>query len=298
MDTTGITLAILSALFMGTIGVFSKITGLPAETVTFFRLLLGAGFLGLFLLCRSQGRDMLRWPTWPVIVNGGLLAGFIIFYVQAMNLTSMANAIMLVYLAPVAASAVAHFWLGERLGPAGWGLISLAMLGFAAMMEFRLDFSQGGNHLAGLGLATLAMCCYAGFILVNRRIRPEVPVMTRAFYQLLVGALVMLPFFLRSAPEINGTNALWLLGTGLIPGFLAITFAVAALSRLPAATFGTLAYFEPLAVVIFGWTIFGETLSPLQMTGCALIMASGCLKTVVARTPLPEHETRATARHT
>ena len=35
MDSTGITLAILSALFMGTIGVFSRITGLPAETITF-----------------------------------------------------------------------------------------------------------------------------------------------------------------------------------------------------------------------------------------------------------------------
>ena len=31
MDSTGITLAILSALFMGTIGVFSRITGLPAR---------------------------------------------------------------------------------------------------------------------------------------------------------------------------------------------------------------------------------------------------------------------------
>lgn len=256
MDTTGIALAILSALFMGTIGVFSRITGLPAETITFFRLLLGAGFLAVFLLATRQAGTLRRRPTWPVIVNGALLAGFIIFYVQAMNLTSMANAIMLVYLAPVAASVFAHCFMGERLNPAGWMLIGLAMLGFAAMMEFRLNFADGSNHAAGLGLAALAMLCYAGFMLMNRRIRPHVPVMTRAFYQLLTGALVMLPFFLHSRPEITAANALWLLATGLLPGFLAITFAVAALSRLPAATFGTLAYFEPLAVVFFGWSIF------------------------------------------
>ncbi|MDP3429313.1 MAG: EamA family transporter, partial [Desulfomicrobium sp.] len=69
MDSTGITLAILSALFMGTIGVFSRITGLPAETITFFRLLLGAGFLALFLLTTRQAVALRRWPTWPVIVN-------------------------------------------------------------------------------------------------------------------------------------------------------------------------------------------------------------------------------------
>jgi drug/metabolite transporter (DMT)-like permease len=170
----------------------------------------------------------------------------------------------------------------ERLNFAGWALIGLAMLGFAAMMEFKLDFADGSNHAAGLGLAALAMLCYAGFILMNRRIRPHVPVMTRAFYQLLVGALVMLPFFLHTRPEITPVNSLWLLATGLIPGFLAITFAVAALSRLPAATFGTLAYFEPLAVVFFGWTIFEENLSALQLAGCATIMASGCAKALLA----------------
>jgi len=282
MDTTGITLAILSALFMGTIGVFSRITGLPAETITFFRLLLGAGFLAIFLLATRQAGTLRRWPTWPVILNGALLAGFIIFYVQAMNLTSMANAIMLVYLAPVAASIFAHCFMRERLNFAGWILIGLAILGFATMMEFRLDFADGSNHAAGLGLAALAMLCYASFMLMNRRIRPHVPVMNRAFYQLLIGALVMLPFFLHSRPEITAVNGLWLLATGLIPGFLAITFAVAALSRLPAATFGTLAYFEPLAVVFFGWSIFGEHLSALQLAGCAAIMASGCAKALLA----------------
>jgi len=135
MDTTGIVLAILAAFFMGTIGVFSKITGLPAETITFFRLFLGAGFLALFLLVTRQARALRRWPTWPVVINGSLLAGFIIFYIQAMNLTSMANAIMIVYLAPVVASVFAHFRLGERLGGAGWLLIAASMVGFAAMMD-------------------------------------------------------------------------------------------------------------------------------------------------------------------
>ena len=48
---------------------------------------------------------------------------------------------------------------------------------------------------------------------------------------------------------------------------------------------GTLAYFEPLAVVFFGWTIFGETLSSLQLAGCAAILASGCAKALIERHP-------------
>ena len=30
-----------------------------------------------------------------------------------------------------------------------------------------------------------------------------------------------------------------------------------------------------IAVVVFGWTLFGETLSPLQLAGCLVIIAGG-----------------------
>lgn len=285
MHLGGIIAALLSALLMGTIGVFSKITGLTAETVTFFRLFFGAGFMLLFLLAVRQGGCLRQWPTWPVLINGGMLAGFIIFYVQAMNLTTMANAIMLVYLAPLTASIYAHFFLGERLNRASFLLIAAALLGFAMMMEFRIDFTGGSNHFAGICLAAVASCCYAAFILINRTIKPHVHVFSRTFYQLLTGSLIMLPFLVARPPEITAVNWLWLIGTGLFPGFLAILCAVIALNALPAATFGTLAYFEPIAVIAFGWLLFNESLSPLQIAGCLLILGSGIAKAWLSARP-------------
>jgi len=265
---------------MGTVGVFSKITGLPAEVITFFRLFIGAIFLLLFLLITRNVQLLNKWPTWPVLVNGFFLAGFIIFYVQAMNFTTMANAIMLVYLAPLAAALVAHFWLHERLTPMALGLIALALFGFALMMEFKLELSWRSNECIGISLGTLSLICYTGFILVNRVISDEVHVFTRTFYQLLVGALVMLPFIVNSVGLISVPDIPWLIATGLFPGFLGILFAVIALSRLPAATFGTIAYVEPVAVVIFGWSLFHEWLSPMQIGGCLLIISCGVIKTV------------------
>ena len=67
----------------------------------------------------------------------------------------------------------------------------------------------------------------------------------------------------------------WLLAAGLVPGFLALLCAVMAINRLPTALYGTLAYCEPVAVVIFGWSLFGEALSPLQLSGCGLVIACG-----------------------
>ncbi len=282
MDLSAIIFAFLSAILMGTIGVFSKITGLSAEVITFFRLILGALFMFFFLVVQNRLRLIKRWPGRPVLISGCFLAGFIIFYVQSMNYTSMANAIMLIYLAPLIASIIAHFFLGERLSFRGFSLIMLALFGFWMMMEFRIEFSRQSDDFIGICFGILASLSYAGFILVNRLIGDDVHVYTRTFYQLLAGGCVMLPFITGSVHEVTGSHIPWLIGIGLFPGFLAIFFAVAALSRLPAAMFGTIAYTEPVAVIIFGWTLFNEALSPLQICGCLLIIAAGITKTITA----------------
>lgn len=278
MHIGGVVTAILAGLFMGTMGVFSRKTGLDAEVITFFRLFFGAGFLTILMILTRRIRLLWRWPTWPVIINGLMLAGFIIFYVQAMYLTTMANAIMILYLAPLIASVYAHFFLDEKLNLVSVLLICSALLGFAMMMEFKIDFSSGSNHLLGLGCATVSLCCYAAFILINRTISPAIHVYNRTFYQMLTGALCLLPFLVTDFPIIGGTTWLWVAGAGLFPGFLGILFAVIALEKLPAATFGTLAYFEPIVVVILGWILFGETLNSLQLTGCLFIIVSGAVK--------------------
>lgn len=280
MDTTAIVYAFLSAALMGTIGVFSKLTGLPAEIITFFRLILGAGFMMFFLATIGKVRFVKVFPTWPVLLNGVLLAAFIIFYVEAMNFTTMANAIMLVYLAPLVASVFAHFFLGERLTLISLALICLALFGFGMMMEFKVDISSGSQEFIGICYGLLALASYAGFIIVNRVINPQIHVYTRTFWQLFIGGCVMIPFILVSMNEVSTNDIPWLLAIGLFPGFLAILFAVAALSRLPVAMFGTIAYIEPVAVVVFGWFIFHETLNPMQIVGCLLIIFSGILKTV------------------
>jgi drug/metabolite transporter (DMT)-like permease len=289
MNTGGIVAAILAGLFMGTMGIFSRKTGLNAEVITFFRLLLGAGFLTLLMLLTRRTRHLWCWPAWPVLINGMMLAGFIIFYVQAMYLTTMANAIMIVYLAPLAASIYAHFFLGEKLNLISIVLICTALFGFAMMMEFKIDFSSGSNHALGIGCAALSLCCYAIFILINRTIGPAIHVYTRTFYQLLTGALCMIPLLITDFPEITGTTWLWLVGAGFFPGFLGILFAVIALEKLPAATFGTLAYFEPICVVILGWMVFGESLNPLQMAGCLFIITSGIVKGYLTAKAKPVH---------
>ncbi|WP_372965762.1 DMT family transporter [Marinobacter sp.] len=274
--------AIFSAIFMGTIGAISIYAGVSAETVTFYRLFIGAILMGIFLLLTGQKEKVCTWPGIKVLVTGVFLAGFVVFYVMAMTYTSMANAVMLMYLAPVTASVVAHFFMGERLSGLSAALIVLALFGFAMMMEFNFNLSGRAEEAVGLFYALCAMLCYAAFILINRLIHERVHVLTRSGYQMLAGALCMLPLMVLQGDSINGAQWGWLTAAGIVPGFLAIMLAVVALRALPAATFGTLAYLEPITVVALAWVLFDQSLSTMQMTGSALIIVSGVIQAVVS----------------
>jgi drug/metabolite transporter (DMT)-like permease len=204
-----------------------------------------------------------------------------------MGYTSMANPVMVIFLAPVTASVVAHFLLGERLTLASVGLIGFALLGFAMIMEFNFNLSGREDEAIGLFYASCAMLCYAAFMLTNRTIDDRIHVLSRSGYQMLAGALCMLPLMLMEGESIAIGQWGWLVAAGVVPGFLAIMLAVISLRALPAATFGTLAYLEPITVVALAWVLFDQTLTGLQLSGCVLIILSGIaqawLSTKIAR---------------
>lgn len=275
--------AVLSAVFMGTIGAISIYAGVSAETVTFYRLFIGAVLMGGFLLVTGQKEKVFTWPGMKVLVTGAFLAGFVVFYVMAMSYTSMANAVMLLYLAPVTAATVAHFFMGERLSGASTALIGMALFGFAMMMEFNFSLSGRGEEAIGLFYALCGMLCYAAFMLTNRLIHERVHVLTRSGFQMAAGALCMLPFMLQQGESIDAGQWGWLVAAGVVPGFLAIMFAVVALKALPAATFGTLAYLEPIVVVALGWGLFSQSLNTMQLAGSALIIVSGVTQALLSQ---------------
>ncbi len=262
-------------------GVFARYAGVEAATITFYRLALGALFVLLVLLLVQPSRWQRPHPQ--TLVLGALLAGFIVFYVEAMQFTTMANAVITVYLAPPIAALAGHWLWREHLGLLQAGCIALALFGFAMVMEFQLQL--GGDDLKGLTYAGLALLCYCAFMLLNRHSPESAPPLQSVFWQMLVGALVMALVAGPHALRVPASAVPWMLGTGLVPGFLALTCTVLAMQRLSTARFGTLAYSEPVAVIVFGWLLFDESLSTLQVLGCLLIIAAGIAQTRSAATP-------------
>ena len=279
--------ALISAVSMASSGVIARMSGLAAAELTFYRLFVGAlCLLGLVLLLGKQA-ELKQKPDRRIVLNGILLASFMLCFLKAISFISLANAIMLVYLAPALAAIAAHFLFHEKLDLASGLLIVLSFLGFAMLQQFKLDLVLTEAQLPGFVYGMLSLFTYTGFLLANRHSGQSESPLQRAFYQLMIGAVCVLPF-LNATPLPNIDELPWVFLAGFVPGFLAIYLAIIALEHLPTRVFGTLAYIEPVAVILAGWWLFQEKLSLLQVGGVALILLAGLMQSVLHQQPARE----------
>ena len=214
-------LALISAVAMASSGIIARFSGIAAAELTFYRLAVGGLCLLLFVLASGQFKALRGKPDWRMAVNGVLLASFMLSFLTSISYISLANAIMLVYLAPPLSAFIAHWLLHEKLDLPDSSLIVLSFLGFAMLQQFKFDLVLDAQQLPGLLFGLLSLFSYSGFLLLNRRALPAQSQLQRTFYQLLIGACCVLPFL--SQMTLPTTDKLlWIALAGLFPGFMAI----------------------------------------------------------------------------
>ncbi len=174
---------------------------------------------------------------------------------------------------PLMAAALAAVLLGERMGRAataagvlGIGGVGLLVLG----AETRLDAT---GVLAGLGGAA-AMSI--GVVLTKRWGRPT-SLLAFTSWQLIAGGLFLLPLVLmlegvpRTISATNLAGFLWLSSVGTA---LAYALWFRGIQILPVAQVTLLGLLSPVVAAIAGWIVLGQSLSPAQFAGMAIVLSA------------------------
>ncbi|MTI15963.1 DMT family transporter [Rhodobacteraceae bacterium RKSG542] len=273
-------LAVAAAAAFGTVAPFSRFAAMPAEHITFYRLFVGLLCLVVFMVGSGKGKKLIHKPSLKSIISGVMIFGFMFFYIQATNYMKMGVAVMIMYLSPIICAVFAHFFFNEKLRISNIVAVFGAMVGFFMMIGFSSDTAQYDQMHIGVMYAVAGMFMYATFLLINRKPSPESP-MQSTFTQLAVGAACVAPFVVTSGQLPSLEQSFWLFLIGLISGFLPTLGAIIALRNLPSVTFGTLAYMEPVTVVVLGWMLFAEKLNAIQITGCVLILFCGFAQSIL-----------------
>ncbi|MGW1805576.1 EamA family transporter [Streptomyces sp. NPDC002078] len=193
---------------------------------------------------------------------GTLLAVHHLAYYEAVARLPLGAATTLEFLGPFAIALC-----GSRRAP------DLLWAGLAATGVLLL--SRTGTALDGTGItcATVAGCCWGGYILVGKRLADRVPDGRGLALAVTFGALLSLPYGIAQA------------GTRLLdPGTLAVAAAVAVLSsvvpytfqlealrRLTPRVFGVLTSLEPAIGALIGLLFLRQHLAVAQWTGVAAV---------------------------
>lgn len=163
--------------------------------------------------------------------------------------------------------------LGSVIRPAAVLAALAGMLGVALLVLAPGAALDAWGIAAGLAGA-VAMA--AGTVL-TRKWQPPVSPLTFTAWQLTAGGLVLLPVLLwwhPPLPELSARSLAGLVYLGLIGAAGTYILWFRGIARLGPGVVAPLGLLSPVSAVLLGWMVLGQTLSPVQMLGMAVVIGS------------------------
>ena len=206
---------------------------------------------------------------WRIILRALLIAAGISCILTALKTEPIANVFGGFFVGPIVAFGLSSLLLKER---ADFGRMVLLLVSFAGVL---LVVKPGFGMQIGMGFALLAGCFHGSYLVATRWLAGQYRPRFLLISQLIIGALVLLPFSLGSIPQ-----SIDLAGTGLVLvsalGSAAGNFLLAVANRTtPANVVAPLVYSQLLAATLIGVVVFGDIPDALALMGLAVIVLSG-----------------------
>ncbi len=112
---------------------------------------------------------------------------------------------------------------------------------------------------------------------LTRKWQPPVPLLTFTAWQLTAGGILLVPLIVLSEPAIPRPSTINLFGLvwlGLIGAALTYVLWFRGIARIEPAAVSVLGFLSPAIAVLLGWFFLHQSLTPVQIVGVVLVLAS------------------------
>ncbi len=220
----------------------------------------------LLAVWRPGVRGHSRRQLGLVVAFGLVLGGMNLSLYEAIHRIPLGIAVTIEFIGPLAVA------IGGSRRPLDFAWAALAAVGILAL-------THGGTHglnLGGVGLAGLAGCLWAGYILLNARLGRAFESGSGLALAMCVSTLLVLPFGIADAGTHLFQPRLLALGAvvGMLSSAIPYSFEVEALRRIAPPVFGVLMSIEPAVAALAGLIVLGQGLSGRAILGIALVVAA------------------------
>lgn len=265
-------LSILLAIFLwSSLGVIVRLANVSETAIIFYSSAVAAVVQGIILTAGGWSnflpdRKELRYPAMLGCV--GLLNTFAFYY--AFGHTTIANAVLAHYIAPVLVAFLAAYFLKERVTKVLVAAILLSSVGLFVMLG---GFSVGSSDSAGIIAGLISGCSYAVLIIMARIYTQQLHPLVMSFVPNVVIILLLAPF-VREFP----VHALWsYVVIGVVHSTLAPVLYYWGMKTVTANRTAVLGYLEPVMAIVFSMLFLKELPALKSLAGGGLIILSGYL---------------------
>jgi drug/metabolite transporter (DMT)-like permease len=265
---------LLAVLCVGPAAVLIRLANAPPITVAFYRMLVAAVTIAAIVLLR-RGCDLAgidRTALWRSIASGALLALHFGSWISSLSHTSIANSVLIVTTQPVFAALLGIWYLRERVRPAAFAAIALALAGAAVISGGNPRLGGWYGDLLALVGALMAAC----YLVVGRQVRRTVSTLGYVLIAYSTAALVLGIWAIAINSPLLGfppSSWFWMVLAGLGPSVIGHTLYNRALRRFSAHTVATTILGEPLVASVMAALILSEFPSPWALLGTIPIIA-------------------------
>lgn len=271
---------ILVMLIFGSIGLFVKNINLSSSEIAFFRGAVGSLFLigASFFVKKRLNFKTSKKNILLLILSGSAMGFNWIFLFEAYRYTTVSNATLSYYFAPVFVMLLAPFLLKEKWTWLKGASILMAMAGLFLVVNPGGGLLSGSyNHPVGISYGLLAAALYASVILINKFIKNLSDFETTVM-QLLVASVVLLPYVWLTE-DMNYANLdvksiTLLVVVAIIHTGLAYLLYFSVMKKLNGGTIAVLSYIDPISAVLLSALFLNENMTIVQIIGGVLILGS------------------------
>ena len=272
------------------------------------RMSMGVLFFVVIMFATGKVETFKKLKLTPAIALGGLMIGMsLACYVTSTLLTTISNAVLFIYIGPVVCVVLARIFRKEPMSALQWVCLVAVFIGMlfgnnlmgfnesGFFVDFNLVPSTPEFPQKGLGDAFgLASGFFYGASMFFNGYRKDADTTARGVWNFIFAVLgagvitVVLnslganPGMENWALNIHFTAFNWIgaLLLWVICGPVALGFLLVAGRNLPAADYGTIAYWEVPVAIFVGLVVFGEALTVNTILGGILIIGGGAIPSI------------------
>jgi len=261
----------LLAVAWGAIPLFVR-ADIPPSHLVAMRVTLGAVVLVLFSVATKRfSIPRSRWKG--VVALGIVLAAHWLSFFVALNLTTVAVTLAILYIGPVLAAVLSGPVLHERVSRPAYVGLAVAVVG--TLFVIRPD---SGATVAGVAVAALSGALLAAIMLLGKPLAAGLGGLVVATWELVVASIVLAPFTVQAVRESGEYWPQFIILGGLFTGLAGVVYWTS-MGRLPVAVVSVIMYLEPASAVVWAALFLGEQPDPLTWFGVILVVAAGTIAT-------------------